>query len=121
MANDLPAAAIRPLTPPCPHKATHPVGAPHPRPPVHPFDPLHTFRHLRPLFSYASAPYGSDCDCDCSGDSGETGDGPDAWELGGGGALLAGGVGCALGVPGGGEAGGVGRSGRDGEGFGRPP
>ncbi len=79
-----------------------------------------------PLRSYASSPYGSDpgCDCDCSGDIGETGDGPDAWELGGGGALLAGGLGCAGGVPGGGEAGGVGRSGRDGEGFGipgRPP
>ncbi|MFJ9466635.1 hypothetical protein [Streptomyces caniferus] len=60
-----------------------------------------------------------ECD-DCNEDTGAMGDGPEAWELGGG-ALGGGGVGAAVGVLGGGEAGGVtGWSGRDGVGFGPP-
>lgn len=130
MANGLPAPAVRPVIPLARAGLHTPGDTPHPCPP-NPLRPLRTLCPSAPLssyasspYDYASSPYGSGCDCDCAGDIGETGDGPDAWELGGGGALLAGGVGCAVGVPGGGEAGGVGPSGRGGEGFGcpgRPP
>jgi len=96
-SNDLPPYALRPPNGKWPSDHAVPPRARHAQPPRR--EPLlpgpAPVPAERPSWPYASSPYTSDCDA-----TGETGDGPDAWVLGGGAGVVGGGDGCAGGVAG---------------------